>query len=574
MEDKRTTFAVLLCIIIVMFYSEYVLTPYQQEVRRYAEEQQRSNGEQTPLSAPAATAAPGAQQPALSPVAPNLLTPPGAEELKAGGSLAVTTDVAHTSISLIGGRLEHYTLQNYRRDTVTNERYDMVGVAPGVPLPLGVYTATENDVRVTYVVESTSRGAPSSDGTYDLRSGETELTITLRGRLPSGLGIRKTYRFKPNSYLFNLEVSLDHPTPGGLPVWVEWTHGVPPGLEHVRNDVPSFSALNSTDSVKHYYDVDATVTDVGAVRWLAYSERYFLAALIPATGPAAGLFTRDATGLNYTSRAAGAATGVTMGVFIGPKDDRLLEKYGLELERAIDLGIFAVLAQPLLALLRMFNDLLGNYGLAIILLTLFIKFLFLPLTKASFDSMQKMAQLQPEMKALRDRITDPTQLNQELMALYKRRGVNPMGGCLPVLIQIPVFIGLYNALLHSIELRHAPFALWITDLSAPEHLYVFGIGIPVMVLLMGVSMIYQQMTTPSTMDAYQKKVMLMIPVIFTISFIIFPFPAGLVLYWLVNNIISITQQVYLRSEIAVSPVKATAIASIAIFCFGYVLTLL
>jgi YidC/Oxa1 family membrane protein insertase len=160
------------------------------------------------------------------------------------------------------------------------------------------------------------------------------------------------------------------------------------------------------------------------------------------------------------------------------------------------------------------------------------------------------------------------------MALYKRRGVNPMGGCLPVLIQIPVFIGLYNALLHSIELRHAPFALWITDLSAPEHLYVFGIGIPVMVLLMGVSMIYQQMTTPSTMDAYQKKVMLMIPVIFTISFIIFPFPAGLVLYWLVNNIISITQQVYLRSDIAVSPVKATAIASIAIFCFGYVLTLL
>jgi YidC/Oxa1 family membrane protein insertase len=188
--------------------------------------------------------------------------------------------------------------------------------------------------------------------------------------------------------------------------------------------------------------------------------------------------------------------------------------------------------------------------------------------------MQAMQQLQPEIKSLRERITDPTQLNREVMELYKRRGVNPVGGCLPVLIQIPVFLGLYNALLNSIELRHAPFALWINDLSSPEHLYVFGIGIPVMVLLMGASMVFQQLTTPSTMDPAQKRIMLMVPIIFTISFVIFPFPAGLVLYWLVNNVISIIQQIYLRSDIKVSPLKATAVASLGIFCFGFVLTLI
>ena len=188
--------------------------------------------------------------------------------------------------------------------------------------------------------------------------------------------------------------------------------------------------------------------------------------------------------------------------------------------------------------------------------------------------MNAMQKLQPEIKALRDRIQDPTQLNQEMMALYKKHGVNPMGGCLPMLIQLPVFLGLYNALNNSIEMRHAPFALWITDLSSVERLEVFGIGIPVMVLLMGASMFLQQWTTPSSADPQQKKIMMMMPVIFTISFVIFPFPSGLVLYWLVNNLISIIQQVYLRSEKHASAIQGTFLASILIFFVGYVLTLI
>jgi YidC/Oxa1 family membrane protein insertase len=161
-----------------------------------------------------------------------------------------------------------------------------------------------------------------------------------------------------------------------------------------------------------------------------------------------------------------------------------------------------------------------------------------------------------------------------MLALYKKRGVNPMGGCLPALIQLPVFLGLYNALLNSIELRHAPFALWVHDLSSPEYLSVLGLPIPVMVLIMGASMFAQQWTMPSSMDEQQKKIMMMMPFIFTIMFIVFPMPAGLVLYWLVNNTISIIQQMYMRSDKKAGPFAATAVASGLIFSLGFILTLL
>jgi YidC/Oxa1 family membrane protein insertase len=262
-------------------------------------------------------------------------------------------------------------------------------------------------------------------------------------------------------------------------------------------------------------------------------------------------------------------------MYAGPKDYNTLEATGdFQLERAIDLGFFSFLALPLLWLLHYLYLIVHNYGLAIIALTLLIKSALLPLSQASFKSMKAMQEIQPEMKALRERVKDPNQLNQEIMALYKRRGVNPMGGCLPIVIQIPVFFGLYQALLNAIELRHSPFALWITDLSAPEKLEMFGIGIPVMVLLMSASMIIQQWTTPNpSADPTQQKVMMFMPIVFAGMFIIFPMPAGLVLYWLVNNVISITQQLYLRKTDQSGVYWATFVASIAIFGVGYILTL-
>ncbi|MCB0320374.1 MAG: YidC/Oxa1 family insertase periplasmic-domain containing protein, partial [Bdellovibrionales bacterium] len=308
------------------------------------------------------------------------------------------------------------------------------------------------------------------------------------------------------------------------------------------------------------------------VRWASIGDKYFMASLIAPESPETVVAERHKD--TYSLSVQGENGKVRLRSYLGPKNYFDLKKLNYDLHRNVNLGIFSFLAIPLLSVIYIFHGFLGNYGLAIILLTLLIKFLFLPLTQVSFKSMKAMQDLQPEIKALRERISDPNQLNQEMFALYKRKGVNPMGGCFPMLIQIPVFLGLYNALLNATEMRHSPFALWITDLSAPEALVVGGVPIPVMILFMGASMFLQQKLTPSNMDEQQRKIMMMMPIMFTVMFIIFPFPSGLVLYWLVNNLISIVQQVYLRTDRNVSATQATALASVGIFLTGYLVTLL
>jgi len=228
----------------------------------------------------------------------------------------------------------------------------------------------------------------------------------------------------------------------------------------------------------------------------------------------------------------------------------ILKKFGRDLDQAINFGWTDIIAKPLLYLLRFFYEYIHNYGLSIILLTILVKGLFWPLTHKSYKSMKEMQKLQPRMAKLREKFkNDKQKLNQEMMSLYKTYKVNPMGGCLPMVIQIPVFFALFRVLGGCIELRHAPFALWINDLSAPGRLFNFPFqipfmtppyGIPVLTLLMGASMFLQQKMTPTPGDPMQAKIMMFLPVIFTFMFI--NFPSGLVLYWLVNNLLSIGQQ--------------------------------
>ena len=235
----------------------------------------------------------------------------------------------------------------------------------------------------------------------------------------------------------------------------------------------------------------------------------------------------------------------------GRKTILVLQPLGFELDRAVHFGFFDIIAKPLLWVLRFFNGFFHNYGWSIIVLTILIKILFWPLTHKSYKSMKDMQKIQPKIAKLREKYKDNREkLNQETMALYKTYKVNPMGGCLPMIIQIPVFFALYSLLGYAIELRHAPFLLWINDLSAPDRLSIgiqlpyVGNGIPVLTLLMGASMFIQQKMTPTTGDPTQAKMMLFLPVIFTFMFI--NFAAGLVLYWLVNNILSIGQQYYIN----------------------------
>ncbi|MDY0039383.1 MAG: membrane protein insertase YidC, partial [Desulforhabdus sp.] len=292
------------------------------------------------------------------------------------------------------------------------------------------------------------------------------------------------------------------------------------------------------------------------LNWIGYENNYFIQALIPIAQEGYKIVPRILDSdkglmqLVYLTDpfelSAGEEQTFQLRIYMGPKEIETLQKAGHDLPRALDFGWFTFLAKPLLLVLRWFYKYTHNYGVAIILLTIIIKIVFWPLTHKSYKSMQVMKKIQPKIAQVREKYKDDREkLNQELMMLYRTYKVNPLGGCLPMVMQIPVFFALYRMLYGAVELRHKPFMLWINDLTAPDRLHI-GIdipylgGIPVLTLLMGASMFIQQKMTPTGGDPRQEKLMLLMPVIFTVFFI--NFPSGLVLYWLVNNVLSIVQQ--------------------------------
>jgi YidC/Oxa1 family membrane protein insertase len=283
--------------------------------------------------------------------------------------------------------------------------------------------------------------------------------------------------------------------------------------------------------------------------WTGFGVQYFLAAVVPLPSPApASLTTID--GLPIAQVDNPIAQGeAKFAVFMGPKDHEILVRAGLGLDRALDFGWFWFVAVPLLQGLKLLHALTGNWGIAIILLTTLVKVATIPLTQTTFKNMREMQRIQPQIQKLRERFKDDqVALQKETMELYRRHHVNPLSGCLPMVLQLPIFVGLYNALQYAIELRHAPFGFWINDLSAPDRLMVGGVGVPVLTILMGCSMFLQQWLTPQQGDPVQQRMMMIMPVIFTFMFI--NFPAGLVLYWLVNNILTIGQQYWMMRRAA------------------------
>jgi YidC/Oxa1 family membrane protein insertase len=243
-------------------------------------------------------------------------------------------------------------------------------------------------------------------------------------------------------------------------------------------------------------------------------------------------------------------------VYFGPKSLETLDLAGTDLARIVDFGFFDIIAKPLLHAMNFIHKFIPNYGIVIIIITIMVKILFWPLSNKSYKSMSQMKKLQPKMAELRAKYKhDKKVMNQELMNLYKLYKINPLGGCLPMVLQIPVFFAFYKMLYQAIELRHAPFFLWINDLAAPDRLFTFGFkvplmsppyGIPVLTLIMGASMFFQQKMSPPPGDPTQAKMMMFMPIFFTFIFI--NFPSGLVLYWLVNNILSMVQQKYVTQK--------------------------
>lgn len=280
--------------------------------------------------------------------------------------------------------------------------------------------------------------------------------------------------------------------------------------------------------------------------WVAAMSKYYMVAVaedfqkgeIKKSGDSA-----VSEGQNNLVLNPGDRVSIPMSIFAGPKEYDILKSYGLKLEKSIDFGIFSFLAIPMLKFLKIIYGFVHNYGVAIILLTVIVKAVTFPLTQKSMVSMRKMSSLGPKMQEIKEKFKgDKERINQATMELYKKEGVNPLGGCLPMFLQIPIFFALYRTLLLSIELQGAPFMFWIQDLAAKDPYYITPV-------LMGITMFLQQRMTPNTAtDPLQKKLFMYMPVIFTFLFL--TFPAGLVVYWLTNNLLSIAQQYYINKKIA------------------------
>lgn len=275
------------------------------------------------------------------------------------------------------------------------------------------------------------------------------------------------------------------------------------------------------------------------IKWIAQEDKYFFSAISPKNSiEELKIWAKNGDALTAIKASAGSNNYF---IYAGPKEYDRLKKYGIGLEHIVDFGFFSILARPLFWLLKQFYTLIPNYGVAIIFLTILVRIPFIPLVNKGQKSMKKLQDIQPKMAEIREKYkNDPQRMQRELMELYKKHKVNPMGGCLPILLQIPVFFALYKVLMIAIELRGAPFMLWIKDLSAKDPYYILPI-------IMGATMVIQQKMTPSTLEPTQQKIMMIMPVVFTFMFL--TFPSGLVLYWLVNNLLSIAQQWYTNRQI-------------------------
>jgi YidC/Oxa1 family membrane protein insertase len=391
--------------------------------------------------------------------------------------------------------------------------------------------------------------------------GETNGNAILKLTSPivNGLQMIKIFEATPNSYVLNYSVQLINRSQGIKPLKVLYFFGEQRlsddggGMQQVSHEGPVFFfdeslQTESTDNIEN----EMTVT---LMNWLGVEDQYFIGAVAPETPVRngffrAGTFFPDSQYQTQGERKLSPYFGVALPptdlkpnllvesgfkMYYGPKADEELLKFGDNLVMSHDMTL-EVLAGPLLDLLRFIYGIVGNYGVAIIILTIIVRLLLFPLTFKGMKSMKRMQQLTPRMKKLQEKYkNNKEKLNKEMMDLYKKNKVNPLGGCLPLLLQIPVFFALYSSLSSAVELRHAPFYFWISDLSQPD-----GLGITP--ILMGVSMYIQQKMTPQTamMDSTQAKIMQMLPFIFTVFS--FTFPSGLTLYWLTSNVLSIAQQ--------------------------------
>lgn len=466
--------------------------------------------------------------------------------------IEVQTDVFDIRIDPQGGDIVYAALKAYPQ-SIENKDIPFVLLEQS---KLRTYVA-QSGLLGKNGIDKVGRALFSSAKTqYALADDQQELVVTLTLK-DADISINKVFKFKRNDYLVAVGYTVDN---GSNEAWQANLYaqfkrdrsGDPSSMESMGMN--SYLGAAVTLPTQRYFKITFDDMIDGAFKekieggWAAFLQHYFLGAWVPAKDAAHTYNSRkvgESFIVGYFDDAlvvdAGSKGETFTSLYLGPKDQDLLASIAENLDLTIDYGWLWWVAQPLFWLLTFIHSILGNWGWAIIFLTIIVKSAFFPLSAKSYRSMANMRRVAPKLAALREQFGDDrSKLSQEMMGLYKKEKINPLGGCLPILVQMPVFIALYWVLMESVELRQAPFMLWIEDLSLKDPFFILP-------LIMGASMFVQMQLNPTPPDPMQAKVMKIMPVIFTVFFLFFP--SGLVLYWVVNNMLSITQQYLITKKI-------------------------
>ena len=486
----------------------------------------------------------------------------------------IKTDVIALEIDMQGGTVTNLDLLNYpieKANTVVNSLRKLIGmeVPEANSAPVRLFNNDPENIFIAQsglIAEGGSTTAPnhytvfkSDQDSYVLQPGQDSLQVPLTWADKSGLVITKLFTFKRGAY----EIILDQNVKNNSgKVWSGRQYSqllrtpdttsqgnMLTGGMRAYNGGVIYTEKNKYQKISFDDMADETLDVVSKGGWTAMIQHYFASAWIPPADQENHFYTKELKDGRYVigtyspsvSIEANSTVNFTSQLFAGPKIQPMMEKVATGLELTVDYSVLTFIGKPIYWLLNKIHSVIGNWGVAIMGVTFCIKLLFFPLSQASFKSMAKMRKVQPRLKELQERYADDRpRFNNEMMGLYKKEKVNPLGGCLPILVQIPVFMALYWVLSETIEFRQAPFMLWIQDLSIQDPFYILPI-------IMGISMKIQQSLNPAPIDPIQAKVMKMFPIVFTVFFLFFP--AGLVLYWVINNTLSIIQQTYITKQI-------------------------
>ncbi len=484
---------------------------------------------------PATNSSPVTATPSAAATIPNLIT--------------VDTPLMQVKINPVGGNIVYAVLKDYKANLGSSQPFLLLNQDPNALyyiIESGLVTG-DNSLPATMTFSSPTTSYTLGD--------QRQLTVNLNWTNNQGLSLTKTYTFFPGVYTVNVAYIINNQgkAPWNGRFYGELTRNAATAESGMLNSYTNYTGAAISSPNDHYQKikfadmVDNNLSQTVTSGWVAMLQHYFITALVPSPNTTITQFSAVNQGLysiglaNPTVTVApGASVTTGAGIYMGPAITDQLSVVAPYLAKTIDYGWLWFISGPIFVVMQWIHSYVNNWGFAIILITCLIKLIFFPLSAKSYLSMAKMRELQPKIKELREKVGDDRQkLGAATMELYRKEKVNPLGGCLPIIVQIPVFIALYWVLMESVELRQAPFMFWIHDLSIRDPFYILPV-------LMGLSMFVQQRLNPAPPDPMQAKIMMFLPLVFTIMFL--NFPAGLVLYWLVNNCLSVLQQWWVMSR--------------------------